>query len=99
MLLLAWAVLLAPQLSFVHALSHLSPQQSGTRSADERQKAPEKVCDSCLALAQIGAALASHHEWQAPAAVLAEPPAVALRTVPLRVVAAFLARGPPLALV
>ena len=65
-LVLAWAVLLAPQVSMLHALSHSLPggaQHSG--DSDKRKQAPAKVCDSCLALAQLGAALPSSFHWLA----------------------------------
>jgi hypothetical protein len=65
-LILAWAVLLAPQVSLVHALSHSLPggaPHSG--ESDKRKQAPAKVCDSCLALAQLGAALPSSFHWLA----------------------------------
>src|SRR6476659_2970263 len=65
-LVLAWAVLLAPQVSLVHALSHSLPggaPHSG--ESDKRKQAPAKVCDSCLALAQLGAALPSSFLWLA----------------------------------
>ena len=97
MLLLALAVLTAPQLSLVHALSHYSSRIS--ESADGRQQAPDKVCDTCLAFAQVGSALPSHFDWRLPAAVPPQPLAVALQAVALRPLAAFLARGPPPALI
>ena len=65
-LVLAWAVLLAPQLSMVHVLSHSLPggaPHSG--ESEQRKSAPAKVCDSCLALAQLGAALPSSFQWLA----------------------------------
>jgi hypothetical protein len=65
-LVLAWAVLLAPQVSVVHALSHSLPggaPHSG--EGDKRKQVPAKVCDSCLALAQLGAALPSSFHWVA----------------------------------
>jgi len=97
-LLLAWAVVLAPQLSLVHALSHIA-SQSASKSADERQQAPDKVCDTCLALAQLGTALTTHFEWRAQADTLPAPVAVALRSVALQPVAHFRARAPPPALI
>jgi hypothetical protein len=97
-LLLAWAVLLAPQLSLVHALSHIA-SQSATRSADERQQAPDKVCDTCLATAQLASALTSHFEWHGPADKPAAPLVAALRGVTLPPITHFLARAPPPALI
>lgn len=96
MLLLALAVLAAPQLSLVHALSHLA---SHGKSADERQQAPDKVCDTCLAFAQVGSAAPSHFDWHVPSASLLPPEPAALHTIALRPIAAFLARGPPSALI
>jgi hypothetical protein len=65
-LVLAWAVLLAPQLSMVHALSHSLPGGAAhSGETDKRKSAPAKVCDSCLALAQLGAALPSSFQWLA----------------------------------
>lgn len=99
MLLLAWAVLLAPQISLVHTLSHLVSHQTSSRSDEERQKAPDKVCDTCLVLAQIGTALPSHYEWQSQAHAPAESPIVTLHSVSLPPATAFLARAPPSALI
>ena len=95
-LVLAWAVLLAPQLSIVHALSHSLPggaPHSG--DSDKRKQAPAKVCDTCLALAQLGAAL--------PATVFAlalddAAPAHHVAThadATIREASAYDARGPP----
>jgi len=65
-LVLAWAVLLAPQLSVVHALSHSLPSSAPhSGETDKGKSAPAKVCDSCLALAQLGAALPSTFQWLA----------------------------------
>jgi hypothetical protein len=95
-LVLAWAVLLAPQVSMLHALSHSLPggaPHSG--ESDKRKQAPAKVCDSCLALAQLGAALPSSFHWLAldaspPAHVEASPVGVAVRAA-----SAYDARAPP----
>jgi len=92
-LLLALAVLSAPQLSLVHALSHLAFHAG--KSADERQQAPDKVCDTCLAFTQVGSALPTYFDWRAPADPLRQPEAAALHTIAPRPIAAFLARGPP----
>jgi hypothetical protein len=98
-LVLAWAVLLAPQVSMVHALSHSLPggaPHSG--ETDKRKSAPAKVCDSCLALAQLGAALPSSFQWLAldAAAPLHEatPPVGAIA----RPGSAYDARAPPVEL-
>lgn len=97
-LLLAWAIVLAPQLSLVHALSHIA-LQSVAKTADERQQAPDKVCDTCLALAQLGSALTAHFEWLAPANMPAAPAIAALHGVTLQPTTHFLARAPPPALI
>jgi hypothetical protein len=95
-LILAWAVLLAPQITIVHALSHGLPggaPHSGEN--DKRKHAPAKVCESCLALAQLGAALPSSFHWLA---LDVAPPAhagiVAIAAVP-RAESAYQARAPP----
>jgi hypothetical protein len=95
-LLLALAVLAAPQLSLVHALSHLAAHG---KSTDERQQAPDKVCDTCLAFAQVGSALPSYFDWRLPIDSLLPPEPAALHTIALRPITAFLARGPPSALI
>ena len=95
-LILAWAVLLAPQISLVHVLSHSLPggaPHSG--ESDKRKQAPAKVCDSCLALAQLGAALPSSFHWLA---LDAAPPAhthVAAIAAPQRAESVYDARAPP----
>ena len=98
-LVVAWAVLLAPQVTIVHALSHSLPggaPHSG--DSDKRKQAPAKVCDSCLALAQLGAALPSSFDWLA---LDAAPPAVApvaAIAAPRPTPSAYDARAPPVAL-
>jgi hypothetical protein len=95
-LALAWAVLLAPQVSLVHALSHSLPggaPHSG--ESDKRQQAPAKVCDSCLALAQLGAALPSSFHWVAVDAIPAANDAVAPVDATASVAGAYDARAPP----
>jgi hypothetical protein len=98
-LVLSFAVLLAPQMSIVHALSHSLPggaPHSG--EGDKRGHAPAKVCDSCLALAQLGAALPSTFQWLAletsPPSHRGFVPVVA----PARSESAYAARAPPVAL-
>ena len=80
----------------VHALSHSLPggaPHSG--ETDKRKPAPAKVCDSCLALAQLGAALPSSFlSFSLDASV-----AVANAAIPVsattRVAGAYDARAPP----
>lgn len=95
-LVLAWAVLLAPQGSLVHALSHSLPGGAPHSSeGDKRKHAPAKVCDSCLALAQLGAALPSSFEWLALDASAAshDHPVPIAASVPVE--SPYQARAPP----
>ena len=92
---LALAVVAAPQLSLVHALSHLAPAAATAKSADERQQAPEKACDSCLLFAHLGQALTAQHTWAALDTQAAAPVSVALTQIALRAPAHFQARAPP----
>jgi hypothetical protein len=93
---LAWTVLLAPQVRLVHALSHSLPGSGSERGeGDARKHAPSRVCDTCLALAQLGATMTStfHHvlvEASAPSHDGPAPiPAMALPT------RGYDARAPP----
>ena len=98
-LVLAWAVLLAPQVSVLHALSHSLPggaPHSG--EVDKRKPAPAKVCDSCLALAQLGAALPSSFQWLALGASAPKHDAVAPVAAIAGAAGAYDARAPPAAL-
>ena len=99
MLLLAWALSLGPQLSLMHALSHLASPQAASAVADDQQAGPDKVCDTCLALAQLGAALPSASRWHGGEQVAATPPQTQPQGIAPLPVAAFLARGPPLPLI
>jgi hypothetical protein len=95
-LILAWAVLLAPQVSVLHALSHSLPggaPHSG--ESDKKKQAPAKVCESCLALAQLGAALPSSFEWLAPETSPPTHHSVAAIDVTVRVESPYQARAPP----
>ena len=95
-LVLAWAVLLAPQVSMVHALSHSLPggaPHSG--ESDKRKPAPAKVCDSCLALAQLGAALPSSFHWVALDESAPSHEAASLVGAVVRLASAYDARAPP----
>jgi len=93
LLLLVLAVLMAPALSAVHALSHLQQAAHQQRLPDGH--AAEKVCETCLALAQLDAALpATRHAavlgFEAPQG----NPAVDCSSAP-RPLFAFVARAPP----
>lgn len=85
----------APQLSLVHALSHLAPRASVGASADDRQQAPDKVCEACLAFAHLGHAVTTQHTWAGEAAAPCAPEATPCRSIALRWVAHFQARAPP----
>jgi hypothetical protein len=95
-LVLAWAVLLAPQVSMVHALSHSLPggaPHSG--ETDKRKPAPAKVCDSCLALAQLAAALPSSFHWVALRGSAPAHDRAPLADAIVRLAGAYDARAPP----
>jgi hypothetical protein len=93
LLILVWSVLLAPQVTLVHALSHLASHEAPGK---ERHTGGDKVCDNCLALAQLGAALPSRFEWTALPHALPERAAPIAIAPSLQPVRAFCARGPPL---
>jgi hypothetical protein len=92
---LALAVVAAPQLSLVHALSHLAPAATAAQSGDERQQAPEKVCDTCLLFAHLGQALTAQHSWASLDAATAAPVSVAVTQITPRAPSHFQARAPP----
>lgn len=84
--LFALALLFGQAAAFAHALTHLRPHESGL---------PDKVCEVCVAQAQLGSAAAP-----APVVVLVVPvlrpvavPAPAFQPTPARIVAR--ARAPP----
>lgn len=95
---LALAVSVAPQLSFVHALSHLSTTATTAQAGDERQQAPDKACDTCVLLAHLGQALTAQHTWASLDGSLAAPADVAIAQIALRAPAHFNARAPPVSL-
>lgn len=92
---LALTIAVAPQITLVHALSHVS---TATQSGEERQQAPEKGCDTCVLLAHLGQALTTQYSWAAPATGMAVPAAVAVTQIALRAPAHFQARAPPISL-
>jgi len=95
-LVLAWAVLLAPQVSMVHALSHSLPGgASHSGETDKRKPAPAKVCDSCLALAQLSAALPSSFQWVDLDGSAPAHDAAPLVDAIVRLAGAYDARAPP----
>ena len=80
----------------LHALSHSLP--GGVPHAgdiDKRKPAPTKVCDSCLALAQLGAALPSSFHWVALGDSAPTHDAAAPIDPIARVASAYDARAPP----
>lgn len=96
--LLVWSLLLAPQAALVHALSHSLPNAAPASQQDERDDRhhhTDKVCDACLAFAQIGTALPAHFSWSADHGDATAPPSGATFAVALRPVLAFHARAPP----
>jgi hypothetical protein len=95
-LVLAWAVVLAPQASMVHALSHSVPGSAPHSGENDKQKpGPAKVCDSCLAFAQLAGALPSSFDWLALDVVPPEHAHVAAIAAPQRRASVYDARGPP----
>ena len=95
-LILAWTVLLAPQASLVHALSHSLPDGAPhSGEGDHRKHAPAKVCESCLAFAHLSAALPSSFHWVALEASLPAHDDAAPVSVPARTASAYDARAPP----
>ncbi len=103
LLILVWSVLLTPQVALVHALSHTLANSAARelpgRAGSERQHANDKVCDSCLALAQLGAALPAQFDWVLPADAAPDSAASDTPTAELRRTLAFRARAPPAALI
>jgi len=80
----------------VHALSHSLPggaPHSG--ETDKRKPAPAKVCDTCLALAQMGAALPSTFQWPAIDASAPVHEVAALVGAVTQPTSAYDARAPP----
>lgn len=99
LLLLLLSVLLAPPLVAVHALSHLSHSDGESRQKlPDGTSAADKVCDTCLALAQLDAALPA--QFQAPGLTHSAPlgaVAADCSSVP-RPLFAFVARAPPVSI-
>lgn len=94
---LALALVAAPQLSLVHALSHLAPG-AGAITAEAGDEAPgtlENVCETCLLLAQIGPAFPPQATWAGLDLRAAAPVAEALTQIAPRAPAHFQARAPP----
>ncbi|MBC7514153.1 MAG: hypothetical protein H7234_06925 [Herminiimonas sp.] len=93
-LLLALLLLVAQQAGWTHALSHLGDQ---TGSASQTKQVPaDKLCQQCLAFAQIGSAL-----QRAPLTFLVPPledcltPVLAAMLAPVLLRCGFQSRAPP----
>lgn len=97
--LLVWSVLLTPQIALVHALSHTLADNTASAGANERQQTSDKVCDSCLALAQLGAALPAQFDFALPGDAVAALPSTAVHTAEVQPLYAFHARAPPASLI
>lgn len=95
MLWLALALVAAPQLSYLHALSHHAPAGAHQAAGDEKQQAPHKACEVCLTLAHLGQALAGGQAW--PVIAGGETVATAATTASFvtRAPTHFQARAPP----
>lgn len=95
LLILSWAVLLAPQMAFVHLLSHALPQAEVQGEKSDAHAVAAKVCSTCCAFAQHGTALPSGcAATQDPPEPIAAPDA-SVPSVDARRLDAFQARGPP----
>jgi hypothetical protein len=97
--LLVWSVLLTPQIALVHALSHTLADNAASAGANERQHASDKVCDSCLALAQLGAALPAQFDFALPGDAVSTPPSASVHAADVQPLLAFRARAPPASLI
>lgn len=87
----------APELSYLHALSHLAPAASAGEAlaGDERQQAPENTCDTCLLLAHLGQGLTAQHRCTTLTPQPLVPGSVVVVQIALRAPAHFQARAPP----
>lgn len=94
---LALALVAAPQLSYVHALSHLTADAASPAGSavDHRQQAPEKVCDSCLSLVHLADALPAQHAWVIDAPDAIAPVAATAHGIAQHAPDYFNARAPP----
>lgn len=96
-LLLAVLLLGAQQAGWIHALSHLGEQ---TGSASQSKQVPaEKLCQQCLAFAQVGAAL-QPASLQVAILPLENCPIPACAAMPAQVrqLLGFQSRAPPFSL-
>jgi len=101
--LLVWSVLLTPQIALVHALSHTlasnTTSEADGAAANERQYPTDKVCDSCLALAQLGAALPTQFDFALSCDAASALPSTAVDAADVQPQLAFHARAPPASLI
>lgn len=87
---------MAPQLTLVHALSHVQLASAEAQAPHEqRQQAPEKACDTCVLMAHLGQALTAQHAWALPKGAFTARPDLAVAQLAQRAPAHFHARGPP----
>ena len=74
-IVLACLLVAIQQVGFAHALSHLG--SGGTQNTrPDKQHPAQKVCDECLAYAQIGSALTASAPVLPPAPAVVAPVAV-----------------------
>ena len=99
--LLAWSLLLTTQLALVHGYTHWQQAQaqagSSSRSAaaDVEKAAHEQLCNLCVSLSQLGAALPSHQHVLTAGFAAPDFLADMAASVATGPVAAQQARGPP----
>jgi hypothetical protein len=92
---LALALVAAPQLSYVHALSHHASAGARQSAEHERQQAADKVCEICLTLAHLGHAVATQQGWSVMVAGPVVPVTATVTSIANRAPAHFQARAPP----
>jgi hypothetical protein len=96
MFLLVAALLLAPQAALVHAMSHLLSGPTTSQTHDDKvAHHASKVCDACLAFAQLAAALPARFFWGVDRAPFVAATAVAIVAADLPLALAFRSRAPP----
>ena len=99
---LGLSLLLTPQITLVHALSHTLANdvaRDAPGEAHNEQHANNKACGQCLALAQLGTALATQFDWAASSGAALEWRTPVAQSLELRRSCAYRARAPPTALI
>lgn len=99
--ILGLSLLLTPQITLVHALSHMLANdvvRDAPVDTHNEQRANNKVCDQCLTLAQLGAALPTQFDWAASSDAVPERQAPVAQSLELQRSFAYRARAPPIAL-